>query len=158
MRDADLDELQSAIRTAGLANHKGPAIQRALRYITEQRGDLSLDFLRSLPVDQAKAWLMGIKGVGPKTAAIVLLFSLGMPAFPVDTHIHRLSGRLGLIGPKIGREEAHVLLEALAPPEIYYPFHINLIQHGRKVCTARQPHCEICVLRSLCAFGSGAMR
>lgn len=150
VRDADPDTLQEAIQVAGLANHKGPAIQRALKHIGEQRGELSLDWLRSLPVQEAKAWLMGIKGVGPKTAAIVLLFSLDMPAFPVDTHIHRVSGRLGLISPQTSREQAHEVLESLIPPEWYYPLHLNLIRHGREVCHPRRPACAACVLNDLC--------
>jgi len=150
--EADLGEVKEAIRIAGLANHKGPAIQRALRHIWKQRGDLSLDFLKDLPVEEAKAWLVGIKGVGPKTAAIVLLFSLGLPAFPVDTHVHRVTGRLGLIGPRVTREKAHVVLEELLPAELYYAFHLNVIRHGRQVCAARNPKCEVCTLTGLCEY------
>ena len=152
VRDADVDEVKDAIRVSGLANHKGPAIVRALAYISEKRGELSLDFLRDLPVDQAKAWLVAIKGVGPKTASIVLLFSLGMPAFPVDTHVHRVTKRLALIGPKVSREQAHVILEAALPQETYYPFHLNLIRHGREVCEARKPRCNECALRDVCDY------
>jgi endonuclease-3 len=152
VRDADPEAVKDAIRVSGLANHKGPAIQRALMHITAQRGELSLDFLRDLPVAEAKAWLTSINGVGPKTASIVLLFSLGMPAFPVDTHVHRVSKRLGLVGPKASRERAHVLLETSLPKEIYYAFHLNLIRHGREVCDARQPRCEVCVLQDICAY------
>ena len=129
-----------------------PAIQRALRHIWEQRGELALEFLKDLPIEEAKAWLVRIKGVGPKTAAIVLLFSLGMPAFPVDTHVHRVTGRLGLIGPKVTREKAHVVLEGLLPAELYYPFHLNVIRHGRQVCAARKPQCETCALQELCDY------
>jgi len=150
--EADLGEVKEAIRIAGLANHKGPAIQRALRHIWKQRGDLSLDFLKDLPVEEAKAWLVGIKGVGPKTAAIVLLCSLGLPAFPVDTHVHRVTGRLGLIGPRVTREKAHVVLEELLPAELYYAFHLNVIRHGRQVCAARNPKCEVCTLTGLCEY------
>ena len=153
VRDADLDALKVAVRTAGLANHKAPSIQRALRHVSEQRGDLSLDFLQMLAVDEAKAWLTAIKGVGPKTAAIVLLFSLGMPAFPVDTHVHRVTKRLGLIGPKVSREQAHVLLAKVLPQETYYAFHLNVIRHGREVCRSRKPQCEGCVLREVCDYG-----
>jgi endonuclease-3 len=150
--EAELDEIKDAIRVAGLANHKGPAIQRALRYIWEERGELSLDFLQELRVEEAKDWLVEIKGVGPKTAAIVLLFSLGMPAFPVDTHVHRVTGRLGLIGPKITREKAHTVLEELLPAELYYAFHLNVIRHGREVCAARNPQCQACTLTELCEY------
>ena len=152
VRDADVEAVKDAIRIAGLANHKGPAIVRALQQISEERGELALDFLQEMPIDEAKAWLTGIRGVGPKTAAIVLLFSLGMPAFPVDTHVHRVTGRLGLIGPKVTREKAHVILEELLPVETYYPFHLNVIRHGRQVCHARKPLCESCTLRALCAY------
>lgn len=153
VRDADLDDLKASIRLAGLANHKAPSIQRALRQISAERGGLSLEFLRDLPINEAKAWLTGIKGVGPKTAAIVLLFSLGRPAFPVDTHVHRVSGRIGLIGPKVSREQAHVIFEAMMPPETFYALHLNLIRHGREVCGARRPRCDLCALRDLCEFG-----
>jgi endonuclease-3 len=100
----------------------------------------------------AKAWLTAMNGVGPKTAAIILLFSLDMPAFPVDTHVHRVSRRLGLIPPQASREKAHELLEAMLPPETYYAFHLSLIQHGREVCQARKPRCELCTLRDLCNY------
>jgi endonuclease-3 len=152
VRDSDVDAVIEAIRPAGLANQKGPRIQEALRFITEERGELELDFLADWPVDEAKAWLSSIKGVGPKTAAIVLLFSLGRPAFPVDTHVHRVTKRLGLIGQRVSREKAHDQLEQLVPPEDYYAFHLNVIRHGRQVCTSRKPNCEACTLRDLCDF------
>jgi endonuclease-3 len=152
VRDADLEAIKDAIRVSGLANLKGPAIQRALKHITEERGELSLDFLRDLPLEEAKSWLTEIKGVGPKTAAIVLLFALGRPAFPVDTHVHRVTRRLGLIGPKVSREQAQVVLEDLLPEELYYVFHLNLIRHGREVCIAGNPHCEVCALQEVCDY------
>lgn len=152
VRDAEEQEIGDAIRTAGLANHKAPAIQRALRHISVQRGELSLDFLTRLTVTEAKSWLTSIKGVGPKTAAIVLLFSLDMPAFPVDTHVHRVTGRIGLIGPRTSREQAHSVLESLLPEDLYYPFHLNVIRHGREVCAARTPRCTACNLQDLCAY------
>jgi endonuclease-3 len=152
VRDANVEEVIEAIRPAGLANQKGPRIQESLRIITQERGELSLDFLTDWPVEEAKSWLTDIKGVGPKTAAIVLLFSLGRPAFPVDTHVHRVTKRLGLIGPRVSREKAHVELERLVPPEAYYAFHLNLIRHGRQVCTSRKPRCQDCPLRDLCDY------
>lgn len=152
VRDAGVDEVIEAIRPAGLANQKGPRIQNALRIITDERGELTLGFLADWPTDEAKAWLTAIKGVGPKTAAIVLLFSLGRPAFPVDTHIHRVSKRVGLIGPRVSREKAHDELEALVNPEDYYAFHLNVISHGRQVCTSRKPRCEDCILQDLCDY------
>jgi endonuclease-3 len=152
VRDADVEAVIEAIRPAGLANQKGPRIQEALRFITQERGELDLGFLADWPVEEAKAWLSSIRGVGPKTAAIVLLFSLGRPAFPVDTHVHRVTQRLGLIGPRVSREKAHDDLEYLVPETDYYAFHLNVIRHGRHVCTSRKPHCEGCTLCALCAF------
>ncbi len=150
VRDAPLEELIDAVRPAGLAPTKTPRIQEALRRITAERGAISLDFLADWGGEEARAWLLSIPGVGPKTAAIVLLFALGKPAFPVDTHIHRVTRRLGLIPEKTSREKAHELLEALVPPDIYYCFHLNLIEHGRAVCHARNPEHERCVLRDTC--------
>lgn len=152
VRDAPLADLIEAIRPAGLAPTKAPRIQEALRRITAERGKLSLDFLADMPLEEARAWLLSIPGVGPKTAAIVLLFAFGRPAFPVDTHIHRVARRLGLIPPRATREQAHVLLEQLIPPNLYYPLHLNLIALGRDVCHPRNPECARCVLRDDCAF------
>ena len=155
VRDAPLGELVEAVRPAGLAPTKAPRIQGALRRITEgrgERGEIGLGFLDEMGLGEAREWLLSIPGVGPKTAAIVLLFALGKPAFPVDTHVHRLARRLGLIPPKTSREKAHQLLEQLAPPEIYYSFHLNLIAHGRAVCHARNPECARCILQNECDF------
>jgi len=151
VRDADVQEVREAIRPAGLSETKAPRIQAALRYISQTQGQLTLDFLRTMPVPEAKRWLTGIKGVGPKTAAIILLFSFGRPAFPVDTHIHRVSKRLGLIGPQVGREAAHDIMEKLVPRKLYYPFHIDMIRHGREICQPT-PRCELCPLRELCCY------
>jgi endonuclease-3 len=158
VRDADPAEVRQAIRSAGLANSKGPAIQRALRQASDEGGEINLDFLADMPLDEARNWLTSLNGVGPKTAAIVLLFSFNRPAFPVDTHVHRVSQRLGLIGPKVSREKAHDLLEALLPPETYYAFHLNLIAHGRRVCHARQPRPQGCPLLALCDYGQEVTR
>jgi endonuclease-3 len=152
VRDAAEAEVIDAIRPAGLANQKGPRIQQVLRAITQQRGQLDLEFLRDLPVDEARAWLTQFKGVGPKTAAIVLLFSLGLPAFPVDTHVHRVTGRLGLRPEKLSADDSHAYFEGLLPPERYYPAHLNLIRHGREVCHALRPECGRCVLRNMCVY------
>jgi endonuclease-3 len=105
-----------------------------------------------MPVDEARAWLTAIKGIGPKTASIILLFSLDMPAFPVDTHVHRVTGRLGLIGPRDSADKAHGILEGLIEPELYLPMHMLLITHGRRVCQARRPKCEECPLINDCDF------
>ncbi len=150
--DAPPQAVSDAIRSAGLSQIKGPRIQNALRHIQRERGALSLDFLADLPLDEALAWLTAIDGVGPKTAAIVMLFSLGRPAFPVDTHVYRVSGRLGLIPPRTSAAKAHDLLAALGPPETYYPLHINFIRHGREICHARNPMCHICPLQDLCDY------
>jgi len=151
VRDAPLNELVEAIRPAGLAPTKAPRIQAALLRCTGQAGELSLDFLRAMPLHEARQWLIGMRGVGPKTAAIVLLFALGRPAFPVDTHIHRVTRRLGLIPEQTSREKAHDLLEAMLPSETFYSFHINLIEHGRDTCHARRPKCANCLLQDTCA-------
>lgn len=152
VRDALPEAVVAAIRPAGLANQKGPRIQAVLRSITEQVGSLDLEFLRALPPDQARDWLMQFKGVGPKTAAIVLQFSLGKNAFPVDTHIYRVSGRLGLRPANMSVEQTHQHLAALLPPETYYAAHLNLIRLGREICQARHPNCPACPLRDLCDY------
>jgi endonuclease-3 len=152
VRDADTAAVMDAIRPAGLANQKGPRIQQILQEITERRGRLDLDFLADMPRDQAREWLMSFKGVGPKTAAIVLLFSLSIPAFPVDTHIYRVTGRLGLRPVKMTLEQAHQHLETLIPTEAYKSGHLNLIRLGREICQARKPKCPECPLQSLCDF------
>jgi len=152
VRDAPVEEIAEAIRVAGLGEQKAIRIKEALQHITRERGELDLNFLQEMPIEEAKRWLTAMKGVGPKTAAIILLFSLGQPAFPVDTHVHRVTGRLGLIGPKVSANDAHDVLEELVPPEAYYAFHLNLIRHGREVCRARKPRCELCPLRDLCEY------
>jgi endonuclease-3 len=152
VRDGDIRAVIEAIRPAGLANQKGPRIQSILTQISAERGSLDLDFLKELPREEARAWLGRFKGVGPKTAAIVMQFSLGMPAFPVDTHVHRVSGRLGLRPEKMSAETAHGWLEALFTEEQYGPGHLNLIRLGREICAARQPRCEVCPLREECEY------
>lgn len=152
VRDAPEADVIDAIRPAGLANQKGPRIQQVLQAITQERGALDIEFLRDWPVDKARAWLTHFKGVGPKTAAIVLLFSLGRPAFPVDTHVHRVTGRLGLRPEKLSADDSHAYFEGLLPPDTYYAAHLNLIRHGRQVCHALRPDCEHCVLQKLCPY------
>lgn len=150
VRDADPEAVIEAIRPAGLANQKGPRIQALLRQITAERGSLDLSFLEEMSPDEARAWLMRFNGVGPKTAAIVLQFALGKPSFPVDTHIYRVSGRLGLRPPKMNVEEAHTHLASLFAPETYGVAHLNLIRLGREICLARHPRCSVCPLNDLC--------
>jgi endonuclease-3 len=152
VRDANPEAVVEVIRPAGLANQKGPRIQAVLHEITAERGSLDLSFLDDLSAEEARTWLLKFKGVGPKTAAIVLQFSLNKPAFPVDTHVHRLSGRIGLRPENMNAEKAHDHLEALFPPETYYPAHLNLIRLGREVCNARRPNCPACPLQDLCNY------
>jgi endonuclease-3 len=152
VRDADPEDVIAAIRPAGLANQKGPRIQAVLRQISAETGGLSLEFLKGWPAEKAHEWLMRFKGVGPKTAAIVLVFSLGKPAFPVDTHIYRVSGRIGLRPAKMSVEQAHLHLAKLFPPEEYGPAHLNLIRLGREVCHARRPECPRCPVREWCDY------
>src|SRR5512144_3389809 len=152
VREAPTDEVIEAIRTSGLANQKGPRIQQVLRLITEERGNLDLSFLADLPVEEAKAWLTRFNGVGPKTAAIVLCFSLGKQAFPVDTHVYRVTGRIGLRPEKMTVEQAHAHLESIFPPETYYAAHLNLIRLGREICGARKPSCPQCPIIKLCDY------
>jgi endonuclease III len=153
VRDAKTKDVVNAIRPAGLANQKGPRIQKVLKEITKERGDLDLWFLKDLPLEEARAWLMKFNGVGPKTAAIVLCFSLNRPAFPVDTHIYRVTGRIGLRPPKMTVEQAHPHFEKLFPPETYYAAHLNLIRLGREVCHPRKPDCPKCPIIKLCDYG-----
>ncbi len=152
VRDAPTEAVITAIRPAGLANQKGPRIQQVLRQITAERGKLSLQFLSRLPLEEARQWLLRFKGVGPKTAAIVLLFALQHPAFPVDTHVHRVTGRLGLRPRRMSAEASHPYLEAVFPQQHYYVAHMNLIRLGREICRARSPRCPECALRNFCDF------
>ena len=152
VRDANTDKVIEAVRVAGLANQKGPRLQQVLRDITAERGSLDLSFLAEMSVDDARNWLTRFKGVGPKTAAIVLCFSLNMPAFPVDTHVYRVTGRIGLRPENISVEQAHPYLEGVFPPETYYAAHLNIIRLGREVCNARKPKCPDCPVRDLCGY------
>lgn len=152
VRDAKEKDVIEAIKPAGLANQKGPRIQQVLKEITKERGSLDLSFLKELSVEDARNWLTKFNGVGPKTAAIVLCFSLGMPAFPVDTHVYRVTGRIGLRPEKMNVEQAHPHLESVFPPETYYAAHLNIIRLGREVCNARKPLCPKCPVRELCGY------
>ncbi len=152
VRDAEVSQVIETIRPAGLANQKGPRIQNILKEITRQRGELDLSFLYEMTTDQARHWLLQFKGVGPKTAAIVLQFSLEKPAFPVDTHIYRVTGRLGIRPEKMNADQAHDYLAGLLPPETYYAAHLNLIRLGREICHARKPNCQDCPLQDFCDY------
>jgi endonuclease-3 len=153
VRDAKEKNVIEAIRPAGLANQKGPRIQQVLKAITRERGNLDLSFLKEMSVEDARNWLTKFNGVGPKTAAIVLCFSLGMPAFPVDTHVYRVTGRIGLHPERMTVEQAHPHLESLFPPETYYAALLYIIRLGREICTARKAMCEKCPLVKLCDYG-----
>jgi endonuclease-3 len=148
--EAPTAEVVSAIQQGGLAQQKAPRIQSALRAIGERSSTWDLAFLNEMPLEDARAWLRSLPGVGPKTAACVLLFALGRPAMPVDTHVERVAKRLGLIPPKTTPEQAHHLLEQLVDPGDYYEFHMLLIKHGRRLCRARRPACERCPLEPEC--------
>jgi endonuclease-3 len=146
------DALADAIAVGGLANRKAPRIKAALAEVLQRRGSFDLGFLKEMPVAEAKAWLRSLPGVGPKTAACVLLFALGMPAMPVDTHVHRVARRLGLVPAAASAEKAHEVLEALLAPDEIYPLHVLLIRHGRRLCRAQQPLCGRCPLASGCLY------
>ena len=148
--DAEILEIEKAIKSAGLFRIKAIRIKNVLSYIYDEIGSLNIDFLGGLPMKDAKKWLMDIDGIGPKTAAIVLCFSFGMPAMPVDTHIFRVAKRLGFIGSKVTAEQAHDILESMISPEDIYSFHLCLINHGREICKAVVPKCQKCVLESDC--------
>ena len=143
-------EVEEAIRPGGLAQTKAPRLQQLLAEVRERAPGYDLGFLRELPLDEAKAWLRALPGVGPKTAACVLLFALGRPALPVDTHVFRVAGRLGLVPPKLTPEKAQLRLEATVRPEDQYAFHVLLIRHGRHTCAARAPACDRCPLAAAC--------
>ncbi len=149
---ADTQQVAEAIRVGGLSQIKAPRIQAILRQLYEERGQLALDFLNDLSVEQAREYLMALHGVGPKTAACVLLFSLDKPSFPVDTHVHRVSRRIGLVPVRATPEKAGELLEKLVPEESYYSFHVLLIWHGRRLCKASSPRCEVCPVKAECSY------
>ena len=154
VRISDLDELVEVIRPAGLANQKAPRIQDVLAAIYQTAGEYSIDFLDQMSINVAKDWLVSLKGIGPKTAAIVLCFAYGRPAFPVDTHIYRVSKRIGFLPEKLSANDAHPVMEAMVPATDYYRFHIQLIQHGRDTCHARKPSCELCCISAHCDYFS----
>jgi endonuclease-3 len=149
---ADTQQVADAIRMGGLSQIKAPRIQAILRQLDAERGQLSLDFLNDMTVEQAREYLTALHGVGPKTAACVLLFSLNKPAFPVDTHVHRVGRRIGLFPLNATPEKASALLEELVPEASYYSFHVLLIWHGRRICKASAPRCEVCPVKAECNY------
>ena len=154
VRDAPTEQVVEAIRSGGLAQQKAQRIQQILRILTERLAGapLTLAALDALPLDDALAWLRELPGVGPKTASCVMLFSLGRPAFPVDTHVWRVTKRLGLIGQRVSAEGAHETLQGLIPPEWRHTMHVDLIRHGRQMCYARNPACFRCPLTPECRY------
>ena len=160
VRDAPTYKVAEAILSGGLANIKARRIQDVLHELTElqaQRSDTrplahALDELSHMQPEEAWRSLRKLPGVGPKTAACVLMFNLDLPVMPVDTHVHRVGQRLGLIGPKVNADQAHDIFARHVPPEWVYPLHVNLIRHGRQICHAQRPKCEQCTLYSECAF------
>jgi endonuclease-3 len=155
---APTDELVDVIRPGGLAPTKAPRIQRVLAEVKSARGGFDLSFLADLPLAEARDWLVALPGIGRKTASIVLLFCFGRPTMPVDTHIHRVALRLGLIPPKTDLNRAHDLLEGVLRPDEAYPLHIELIRHGRDTCRAPRPICGLCPLTDLCPYYTQAIR
>jgi endonuclease-3 len=154
VRDAPTSEVQEAIANVNWPEVKAPRLQALMRRITEERGELKLDFLRDLPVEESAAWLNRLEGVGPKTTACVLLFSCQQPLLPVDVHVHRVSIRLGLMGKKVTPDQAHSLLQALLPQDArsIYDFHKGLLRHGQRVCVYEHPRCNQCVVTDLCDY------
>ena len=155
---APVEHIARLIKSGGLSQIKAARIKQVLEQIEKEQGRISLDLLRSKTMAEAEAYLMRLPGVGHKTASCVLLFSLGKPSLPVDTHVFRVAKRLGLINSKISAEKAHSLLQEQIPPSKVYQFHIHMIEHGRRICHARQPCCNTCRLSgvcpsSLCQFG-----
>src|SRR5438874_10739602 len=154
VRDAPTEQVQDAIANVNWPEVKAPRLQAIMRQITEERGNLDLNFLCELPVEEAAAWLNRFDGVGPKTTACVLLFSCQKPLLPVDVHVHRVSGRLGLIGKKVTADAAHNLLQALLPnnARTIYDFHKALLRHGQRICVYERPRCEKCPITDLCDY------
>ena len=148
--DACIPDIESAIRRGGLAKIKAPRIKNILNEVRDEVGSFDLSFLAEMPLQEAKYWLTKLNGVGPKTAAIILCFSFGLPAMPVDTHIYRVAQRVGLIGKKVSAEKAHDLLEPVVPPEEVFQFHMFLIKHGRDTCKSQRPKCPTCTLSEVC--------
>jgi endonuclease III len=160
VRDAPTSEVEETIANVNWPEVKAPRLQALMRRITEERGELNLDFLRDLPVEKGAAWLNRLEGVGPKTTACVLLFSARKPILPVDVHVHRVSIRLGLIGKKVTADAAHELLQALLPydAQTIYNFHKGLLRHGQRICVYDHPRCNKCVLTDLCDYYNTVVR
>jgi endonuclease-3 len=149
---APIQELTDVIRPGGLPNQKAPRLQATLRKIREERGDYSLEFLGEMPALDARSWLTQIDGIGKKTASVLLMFCFGSPLLPIDRHVDRVMRRVGLLPAKTSMDDAHELALGMFEPDQMYEAHVNLIQHGRKVCHAQRPAHEMCPLRDRCRF------
>jgi endonuclease III len=157
VRRARPASIAAAIQSGGLANTKSVVIKNVLNQILAHHGKLDLSFLHSAPINEAREFLLSLKGIGPKTAACVLLFSCNRPVFPMDTHILRITKRLGLVPQKSNDLSSHKIMESLVPPKKHYSLHINLIRHGRKICRPRDPQCDECSLQEQCEFGQSRL-
>jgi endonuclease III len=147
---ARVEDLIDAIRVGGLANTKAPRILQVLGEIERREGRLDLEWMRSASDEEVEGYLVSLPGVGPKTAACVLAFSLDRPALPVDTHVHRVATRLGLLPHRATAAAAHRILRELVPAELRVPLHVGLIRHGRTICKAGRPLCEECPIKDIC--------
>lgn len=152
---ADVVSIEQSIKSGGLSRIKAARIKNILQTIMNENGSLNLDFINKLPLDQARKWLDALPGVGPKTVACVLLFAFGKPVFPVDTHVFRVSKRLGLISNGVSVNRAHEILGEIVPAEEVYQLHMNMVQHGRKICKSQRPNCNACILKTICPSASG---
>jgi endonuclease-3 len=156
--EAPLVDVIDAIYVAGLANVKAPRLQAMIATLLEAtEGTLDLGFLYRLPLDEARAFLMNLPGVGPLSASLVLLFGMGRPVLPVNTGLHRVALRVGMIPPNTGAERAHELLQAALDDDEIYAFHVNMVTHARALCTASRPKCEVCPLAHVCAWAHGGV-
>lgn len=151
--EAPVEEVERHIRVSGLSRIKAPRIQAILRQIKADMGKYDLEKLKNEPPDRAFQYLLAFDGIGPKTAYCVLMFSFGMEVFPVDTHVHRIAQRLGIVDPKTSPEDACAIMTPMIRPSDRYAMHVLMIEHGRKTCRARSPKCNECELLDLCPFG-----
>jgi endonuclease-3 len=157
VRRARRSSIIAAIRSGGLANAKSVVIKNALNQIQTERENLDLSFLQTAPLEEAREFLTSLTGVGPKTAACVLLFACNREIFPMDTHILRIMKRVGVVPEKSNDEQAHQIMEKLVPPKKHYSLHVNLIKHGRQICRPQNPKCEKCSLIEHCDYGQSSL-
>lgn len=155
LADAPLIEIVDALYSAGLANQKAKRLQALTRQILDERGDLNLAFLDEMPLEEARAWLSDLPGVGPLTASLVLLFACGRPALPVNTGLHRCAQRIGMIPPDVGARRAHRILQAHIDANEVHAFHVNMVRHSKKICRSSRPRCGDCVVAMYCEYVHG---